>query len=63
MLDATGQNGIALQDSARAARLEGPDRRRPRRRLRMALNHGGRPDIIRTARSAGYAFDAEEADL
>ena len=31
------------------------------RRLRMALNEGGRPDIIRTVRSAGYALDAEDA--
>ena len=30
------------------------------RRLRIALNEGGRPDIIRTVRSAGYALDAEE---
>ena len=29
------------------------------RRLRKALNDGGRPDIIRTVRSAGYALDAE----
>jgi two-component system phosphate regulon response regulator PhoB len=29
------------------------------RRLRRALNEGGRPDIIRTVRSAGYALDAE----
>jgi two-component system phosphate regulon response regulator PhoB len=29
------------------------------RRLRKALNEGGRPDLIRTARSAGYALDAE----
>jgi two-component system phosphate regulon response regulator PhoB len=27
------------------------------RRLRQALNEGGRPDIIRTVRSAGYALD------
>ncbi len=27
------------------------------RRLRKALNAGGRPDIIRTVRSAGYALD------
>jgi two-component system phosphate regulon response regulator PhoB len=32
------------------------------RRLRMALNQGGRPDIIRTVRSAGYALDAEDAE-
>ena len=29
------------------------------RRLRGALNDGGRPDLIRTVRSAGYALDAE----
>lgn len=29
------------------------------RRLRKALNAGGRSDIIRTVRSAGYALDAE----
>jgi two-component system, OmpR family, phosphate regulon response regulator PhoB len=29
------------------------------RRLRKALNEGGRPDIIRTVRSAGYALDAD----
>jgi len=29
------------------------------RRLRRALNEGGRPDIIRTVRSAGYSLDAE----
>ncbi len=28
------------------------------RRLRKALNEGGRPDIIRTVRSAGYALDS-----
>ena len=33
------------------------------RRLRMALNKGGLPDIIRTVRSAGYALDAEDAGL
>ena len=27
------------------------------RRLRKAINEGGRPDIIRTVRSAGYALD------
>jgi len=31
------------------------------RRLRKAINDGGRPDIIRTVRSAGYALDAEGA--
>jgi two-component system phosphate regulon response regulator PhoB len=31
------------------------------RRLRKALNEGGRPDLIRTVRSAGYALDAEQA--
>ncbi|HEY0446741.1 MAG TPA: phosphate regulon transcriptional regulator PhoB [Allosphingosinicella sp.] len=30
------------------------------RRLRKALNDGGRPDLIRTVRSAGYSLDAEE---
>jgi two-component system phosphate regulon response regulator PhoB len=29
------------------------------RRLRKALNEGGRPDPIRTVRSAGYALDSE----
>ena len=29
------------------------------RRLRQALNSGGKPDLIRTVRSAGYALDAE----
>jgi two-component system phosphate regulon response regulator PhoB len=29
------------------------------RRLRKAINHGGRSDIIRTVRSAGYALDSE----
>ena len=29
------------------------------RRLRKALNDGGRKDIIRTVRSAGYSLDAE----
>jgi len=29
------------------------------RRLRKALNDGGRRDIIRTVRSAGYSLDAE----
>jgi two-component system phosphate regulon response regulator PhoB len=29
------------------------------RRLRKALNEGGRPDVIRTVRSAGYSLDAE----
>ncbi|WP_114954512.1 phosphate regulon transcriptional regulator PhoB [Sphingosinicella terrae] len=31
------------------------------RRLRKAINVGGRPDIIRTVRSAGYALDSEGA--
>ncbi|MEO1169035.1 MAG: phosphate regulon transcriptional regulator PhoB [Pseudomonadota bacterium] len=31
------------------------------RRLRKALNKGGKTDIIRTVRSAGYALDAEGA--
>ena len=30
------------------------------RRLRKALNDGGRTDVIRTVRSAGYSLDAEE---
>ncbi len=30
------------------------------RRLRKALNEGGKPDVIRTVRSAGYSLDAEE---
>lgn len=30
------------------------------RRLRKAINEGGRPDIIRTVRSAGYALDSGE---
>ena len=29
------------------------------RRLRQALNGGGRPDLIRTVRSAGYSLDAD----
>jgi two-component system, OmpR family, phosphate regulon response regulator PhoB len=29
------------------------------RRLRQALNAGGRADLIRTVRSAGYSLDAE----
>lgn len=29
------------------------------RRLRKAINEGGRPDIIRTVRSAGYALDSD----
>jgi two-component system phosphate regulon response regulator PhoB len=29
------------------------------RRLRQSLNGGGRPDLIRTVRSAGYSLDAE----
>ncbi|HEX6603485.1 MAG TPA: phosphate regulon transcriptional regulator PhoB [Sphingomicrobium sp.] len=29
------------------------------RRLRQALNAGGRPDLIRTVRSAGYSLDSE----
>ena len=29
------------------------------RRLRKAINQGGRPDIIRTVRSAGYALDRD----
>ena len=31
------------------------------RRLRVAINMGDRPDIIRTVRSAGYALDADGA--
>jgi len=30
------------------------------RRLRKAINAGGRPDLIRTVRAAGYALDAED---
>ena len=30
------------------------------RRLRKAINAGGKPDVIRTVRSAGYALDAED---
>jgi two-component system phosphate regulon response regulator PhoB len=30
------------------------------RRLRKALNEGGRADVIRTVRSAGYALDSED---
>lgn len=30
------------------------------RRLRKALNEGGKPDLIRTVRSAGYSLDAED---
>jgi two-component system phosphate regulon response regulator PhoB len=29
------------------------------RRLREALNEGGRSDVIRTVRSAGYTLDVE----
>jgi two-component system phosphate regulon response regulator PhoB len=29
------------------------------RRLRKALNEGGRPDLVRTVRAAGYALDAD----
>ncbi|MET1111782.1 MAG: phosphate regulon transcriptional regulator PhoB [Allosphingosinicella sp.] len=32
------------------------------RRIRKALNEGGRPDLIRTVRSAGYALDSDEAE-
>jgi two-component system phosphate regulon response regulator PhoB len=31
------------------------------RRLRKAINAGGKPDIIRTVRSAGYSLDADAA--
>ena len=31
------------------------------RRLRIALNEHGGPDLIRTVRAAGYALDAEAA--
>ena len=31
------------------------------RRLRKALNDGGRPDLVRTVRSAGYALDSGPA--
>jgi two-component system phosphate regulon response regulator PhoB len=30
------------------------------RRLRKALNEGGREDVVRTVRSAGYSLDAED---
>lgn len=30
------------------------------RRLRRALNEGGKPDLIRTVRSAGYSLDSED---
>jgi two-component system phosphate regulon response regulator PhoB len=30
------------------------------RRIRKALNEGGRPDLIRTVRSSGYALEAED---
>ena len=30
------------------------------RRLRKALNEGGKPDLIRTVRSAGYSLDADD---
>jgi two-component system phosphate regulon response regulator PhoB len=29
------------------------------RRLRQALNAGGRDDLVRTVRSAGYSLDSE----
>jgi len=32
------------------------------RRLRRALNEGGKPDLIRTVRSAGYALDESGGD-
>jgi two-component system, OmpR family, phosphate regulon response regulator PhoB len=28
------------------------------RRLRKAINAGGRPDLVRTVRAAGYSLDA-----
>jgi len=31
------------------------------RRLRKAINAGGRPELIRTVRSAGYALDDDAA--
>ena len=31
------------------------------RRLRQAINAGGRPELIRTVRSAGYALDDDAA--
>jgi len=31
------------------------------RRLRQTLNLGGRPELIRTVRSAGYALDDDHA--
>jgi two-component system phosphate regulon response regulator PhoB len=30
------------------------------RRLRQALNADGRPDLIRTVRSAGYSLDSND---
>jgi two-component system phosphate regulon response regulator PhoB len=33
------------------------------RRLRKAINEGGRPDLVRTVRSAGYALDSEASGL
>jgi two-component system phosphate regulon response regulator PhoB len=30
------------------------------RRIRKALNAGGRPDLIRTVRSSGYALEAPD---
>jgi two-component system phosphate regulon response regulator PhoB len=32
------------------------------RRIRKALNEGGRPDLIRTVRSAGYALDSDDSE-
>jgi two-component system phosphate regulon response regulator PhoB len=32
------------------------------RRIRKALNEGGKPDLIRTVRSAGYALDLDQAE-
>ena len=32
------------------------------RRIRKALNEGGKPDLIRTVRSAGYALDLDETE-
>ena len=33
------------------------------RRLRVAINMGGKPDLIRTIRSAGYALDGGDQDV
>jgi two-component system phosphate regulon response regulator PhoB len=33
------------------------------RRLRVAINVGGKPDLIRTVRSAGYALDLADQEF